>query len=333
VPFLELLGKVSAGRIALGVLAAVIVASPGEHPAPAPGATLSTVVPDVPGPATEREWQQIDGKYWQIVSPDAQDADVTDAAEGTRGACMAGMVEISGRMKESRGREAVEELQKLTCTDWIAREYPERCARYDRERWLALSRNLPASPLHYCIDRFEYPNRRRAYPWIVVSFAEARDLCAREDRRLCTEDEWTFACEGEEAAPFPQGYVRDQEACVIDRPWRPVDMKLFEVRSGPRFAAEIDRLWQGEESGSRPRCRSGFGVYDMTGNIDEWTTSVRRGERLSILKGGYWGPVRTTCRAATRSHAEGFFFYQIGLRCCADVPAAAAPGGRPSRQP
>jgi CheY-like chemotaxis protein len=51
----------------------------------------------------------------------------------------------------------------------------------------------------------------------------------------------------------------------------------------------------------------------MTGNVDEWTTSAVPHERPSVLKGGYLGSVRTTCRATTRAHGEDFYFYQIGF--------------------
>jgi|CZKU01.1.fsa_nt_gi hypothetical protein len=60
------------------------------------------------------------------------------------------------------------------------------------------------------------------------------------------------------------------------------------------------------------------------GNVDEWTTSVVPGERPSILKGGYWGPVRTRCRPSTRAHGETFAFYQQGFRCCRDAPPSTA---------
>ena len=60
-------------------------------------------------------------------------------------------------------------------------------------------------------------------------------------------------------------------------------------RDGPAAMVEMDRLWQGVRSGSQPGCRSPFGVYDLTGNVDEWTRSVHDGERPSILKGGLLG--------------------------------------------
>jgi hypothetical protein len=290
---------------------------------------LGVVSIAVLSPAEEglsHRWQLIDGKHWQIASLAIEDAQVTDAAEGTRGACAVGMVEVEGQLKvDGWGyHDGIDAIQMRTCANWINSTFPERCAHFDRERWLALSKSLPTEQLHFCIDRFEYPNRRGAYPWIMVDWTEARAICQAQRERLCTEAEWTFACEGDEAVPYPYGYDRDPEACVVDRAWRSVDEDALLPRDSERANAEVDRLWQGEASGARPRCRSPFGVYDMTGNVDEWAVSVVPGERPSILKGGYWGPVRDRCRPSTRAHAEDFIFYQQGFRCCADAPS---PGG------
>ena len=60
----------------------------------------------------------------------------------------------------------------------------------------------------------------------------------------------------------------------------------------------------------------------MTGNVDEWTRSARSTGFSSILKGGYWGPVRARCRPATRAHNEDFIAYQQGFRCCGDADAS-----------
>ncbi len=267
-------------------------------------------------------WQLIDRRHWQILSAAVEDPAVTDTLEGTRGACPEGMVDVRGRVKDGgwAPTDMVRAAQDVTCVDWIDTRFPERCARFDRERWWAVSSAFPKAAMRFCIDRFEYPNRHGAYPWIMVSYGEAGALCGREGKRLCTEQEWTFACEGEEAMPYPYGYDRDSDACVFDRAWREPDAAALVSRDSERAVAELDRLWQGEPSGSRPRCRSPFGVFDMTGNVDEWTSANVPGERPSVLKGGYWGVGRNRCRPSTRAHGRDFAYYQIGFRCCADLP-------------
>jgi hypothetical protein len=266
-----------------------------------------------------REWHLVQGRHWQIVGPAGEDPSETDAREGTRGSCPTGMVEVAGKMKL---HAMMDELQMQTCTKWIDKKWPERCGAYDRDKWLALSKDIPTQNMKFCMDRFEYPNRKGEYPIIMVNWYEARDACKADGKRLCTEDEWTFACEGEEATPYPNGYVRDPEACLNDRAWRQFHGEMLMPRSGRNAMLELDRLWQGDKSGSRPLCKSKAGVYDMTGNVDEWTRSSIPGERPSVLKGGYWGPVRTRCRPATKAHGEEHTFYQQGFRCCADTPDA-----------
>jgi hypothetical protein len=264
-----------------------------------------------------REWHLVMGKHWQIDGPRGEDPALTDSREGTRGACPAGMVSVQGKMKV---HAMLDELQLQACTRWIDRRWPERCADYDRDKWLAISKDIPTQNINICMDRFEYPNRKGEYPIIMVSWYEARDACKNEGKRLCSEDEWTYACEGEEATPYPSGYSREASGCVNDRPWKKFDDQALMPRTTPRAMAELDRLWQGLASGSRAACKSKAGVYDMTGNVDEWTKSSIAGERPSVLKGGYWGPVRTRCRPATKAHDETHTFYQQGLRCCADAP-------------
>jgi len=151
-----------------------------------------------------------------------------------------------------------------------------------------------------------------------MSSRAAQRSCAQESKRLCTEDEWTFACEGEAALPYPTGYVRDAAACVIDRALRPVNEFLLVNRHSEITQREYLRLWQGAPSGEHPHCASVFGVEDMIGNVDEWTAATRPGF-AAVLKGGYWGPIRARCRPSTRYHGEGFFYYQQGFRCCSDA--------------
>jgi formylglycine-generating enzyme required for sulfatase activity len=188
--------------------------------------------------------------------------------------------------------------------------------------------------MHFCIDRFEYPNVLGQWPVIFVSFDEGQALCAEGGKRLCSEDEWTFACEGEEGRPYPygDGYTRDPSACVCDAPWIAFNETAMHPRDAASTGQELARLWQGRPSG-QPRCRSPFGVYDLTGNVDEWTQRVHPGPHASILKGGYWGPVRTRCRPSTRSHAPTHMFYQQGFRCCRDASVVPFPEAESKSDP
>ncbi len=278
-------------------------------------------------------WSLVDNRSYQIATNDTshEATEATDAREQTGRGCPVGMVRARGNYKlDASGRASstgVEDLQNTTCTSWISRDFPARCASFDPVKWRAASAKLATAPVDVCIDRFEYPNVAGAYPVIMVTYFEAQATCKASGKRLCTETEWTFACEGEEATPYPYGYDRNPAACVVDAPVRPVSEGLLTPRGTTAAHDEVDRLWQGEKSGARPACRSPFGVYDMTGNVDEWTRSVRDGERPSIMKGGYWGPVRARCRPSTRAHGEEFVDYQQGFRCCADAPKSAPDAG------
>ncbi|MBS2016044.1 MAG: SUMF1/EgtB/PvdO family nonheme iron enzyme [Deltaproteobacteria bacterium] len=281
-------------------------------------------------PAEPRfDWKSVDRKHWQAqargAAPTEERPELTDAREGNTAGCATGMVRVKGAFRLESGGEAtgeIERLQDAACTDWISKEFPARCRTFDKERIDLEVAKLKTRPMDFCMDRFEYPNVLGQNPIIVVTFREAEALCKKSKKRLCTENEWTFACEGEEVRPYPYGYTRDSSACVVDRNWRPFTEGALSPRDGSRARDELDRLWQAEPSGSRGACRSPFGVYDMTGNVDEWTRTVRSTGFGSILKGGYWGPVRARCRPATRAHNEDFVAYQQGFRCCADSNAS-----------
>lgn len=157
--------------------------------------------------------------------------------------------------------------------------------------------------LRYCIDRYEYTPAGWSLPLVNVSWSEAQNICGAMDKRLCREEEWEFACEGPEALPYPYGHVRDGSACNHD-----LD-DLFDPRQKLR-----DRR---VPTGSLPRCKSPFGVFNLVGNVDEWTTrESRQAPWRSILRGGWWLTGRNRCRAATESHNEIYAGSQTSFRCC-----------------
>jgi formylglycine-generating enzyme required for sulfatase activity len=162
------------------------------------------------------------------------------------------------------------------------------------------------------MDTFEWPNKENEFPLITISWFDAKKECESSGKRLCTADEWTFACEGPNVKPYPygDGLHRDATACNIDED----SMDPSTPRS------EWPKHNKSMPSGAMPNCVSWAGVHDLTGNVDEWVNNVGgnldKAPYVSGLKGGYWGPVRTRCRPMTDVHGPGYSFYQQGFRCC-----------------
>lgn len=252
-----------------------------------------------------------------LLSTFAPKVSVTPPA-GSGAGCGEGQVEVEGDYCP---------FVEQSCLRWLDPETKLRCAEF--------APSVCHGKLvhkHFCIDRFEYPNKPGVKPNVMVTWYQARDACAAQGKRLCGDSEWTLACEGQERLPYPYGYSRNAEACNIDKPYIVPDEKA--LGNPATRDAEAARLDQREPSGARESCVSPYGVHDMSGNVDEWVVNESGKPFKSGLKGGYWGPVRTRCRPMTTAHDENFAFYQIGFRCCSDLSGAAAPGtgkadGRP----
>ncbi len=199
----------------------------------------------------------------------------------------------------------------------------ERCLRYQQP---SRCRSKKRIAMRYCVDRYEWPNRKGELPALLVNWHEAKAACEKIGKRLCTEREFNFACEGEEMLPYTYGYERDDKKCSIDKPYirRRINFKRYErCMKDEKCKAELERIDQREPAGSREQCVSPFGVYDMNGNINEWV--LREGQdppNRSGLKSGWWGPVRGRCRPTVGFHKEDDYGYEVGFRCCADAPAA-----------
>ncbi|NMB74948.1 MAG: SUMF1/EgtB/PvdO family nonheme iron enzyme [Myxococcales bacterium] len=152
----------------------------------------------------------------------------------------------------------------------------------------------------FCIDIFEYPNGKGAKPVTGVSWAQADQMCKKKGKRLCTEEEWEFACKGRGNLSFPYGNTFDPEACNSQN----ADGEGREVGVSGAFA----------------KCFSPFGVADMSGNVSEWTASRwADGVGDRTYKGGSASRPNWAVRCASRSNLPpGSSKGDLGFRCCAD---------------
>lgn len=195
----------------------------------------------------------------------------------------------------------------------------KHCLRWGDARCATKQRR----PMRLCMDRYEWPNQQGVKPRTLVSWPEARALCEAAGKRLCTMDEFNFACEGEAMKPHVHGFLRDGDACHYDQPYieRTYSYRRWdECMASPDCKKEYERLDQRLPAGSKPACVSDHGVYDLNGNVNEWVVRTdQRHPNRSGLKGGWWGPVRNRCRPMTTFHLEGDYGYEAGFRCCKDA--------------
>lgn len=186
------------------------------------------------------------------------------------------------------------------CLEWST---PMRCAEFKKPTVC----HGDTVAMNFCIDKYEAPNQEAVKPQLQVSWYEAKASCESQGKRLCVDKEWTQACRGNDNFPYPYGYVRDATACRIDLPWQDYTKHTFE---------ELDKT---VPAGSMPKCVSGYGAYDLTGNGDEWAVSSGGTPYKSVMKGGHPHQVRNRCSPRTDGHNESFKFYISGYRCCKNI--------------
>ncbi len=223
-----------------------------------------------------------------LVLPDRQGRTATP--------CGAGMVLVEGAYCPR-----VEEK----CTRYLTphgRYGRYRCAEYAPSRCLSSARRQ----LRFCMDRDEYARPGERLPANHQSFVQAKQVCQSLGKRVCTESEWNFACEGEAMLPYPYGYERDSKACNADR----VDILT------PKKALKDLRA----SASAFPRCVSPFGVRNLSGNLEEFVAREEPGSDKPVMKGAYWQPSRNACRSRQTVHGPYYQGTETGFRCCSDAP-------------
>jgi hypothetical protein len=195
-----------------------------------------------------------------------------------------------------------------------------RCVVPDPDDVLGCRRFAPAEcrpglALRFCIDRYEYPNTEGALPAAMITAKQARSACEEEGKRLCRDLEWTFACEGRDGLAFPYGDEYDPEACNTGRPAESVrPEELWEPRDISEAMSRVDGR---ARSGASRRCESPFGVFDLSGNVEEWVESSG-GEGGSSLRGGDYSSTVSACRTVREMKDRAFRTVHTGFRCCRD---------------
>ena len=140
-------------------------------------------------------------------------------------------------------------------------------------------------------------------PVIGIDWYDAYAYCRHYDKRLPTEQEWEKAARGIDGRLYPWGNAEptSQHANY----GKADDMRLN------FYQTHLTAV------GSYEKGKSPFGIYDLTGNVWEWTGSDDL-YGLKEVRGGSWHskPGASDLRSATQNVVEPSFHSAVsGFRC------------------
>jgi formylglycine-generating enzyme len=164
------------------------------------------------------------------------------------------------------------------------------------------------------------------YPQAYISGAQAARSCAAAGKRLCAPVEWRKACTGPEPTTFGYGAQRVTGKCN-DTGYSPMLRLYPQVAQSWTLVGMTEmndpRLNQLEgtlaPTGSHDGCTNGYGVFDMVGNLHEWTNDPN-----GTFQGGYYLDTHQNgdgCSYRTVAHEFTYHDYSTGFRCCASPVA------------
>jgi len=160
-------------------------------------------------------------------------------------------------------------------------------------------------------------------PQAYISRNQAEAACRESEKRLCTGREWVNTCKGPGKKTFPYGNSHKPGYCVDTHRVSPLE-RLFESLGSARYQFAVMNdpalnqvLGSVAPTGSFARCTNEYGVYDMVGNLHEWTADGQ-----GTFRGGFYLDTKLNgsgCDYKTVAHAPTYHDYSTGFRCCKDA--------------
>ena len=179
--------------------------------------------------------------------------------------------------------------------------------------WSFLTLDDPSQRITYDGKLFSVQPGYENHPMTMVSWFGARGYCEYFGGALPSEIEWEKAARGTDTRPFPWGEEIKRENANFYASRDPYEnMLTFGSRTTP-VGFYNGKTYDGYQTLDSA---SPYGLYDMAGNVWQWTNDVYEDMHYRFMRGGSKDTYENDLRVWAHNNATPTYFSPgVGFRC------------------
>lgn len=211
----------------------------------------------------------------------------------------------AGALKHDKKAERKEVTREVTVSDFLMDRYQVTNAMY---KIYLDDMKIPYDQRPEYMDNDSYNLDNQPVIGVSVEDIDGYILWLEKrlgvKKRLATEDEWEKAAHGDIEGIYPWGDDK------------PEDGNFANFNGGDSFEGT-------SPVGSFEDGKNAFGLYDMAGNVWEWTSSIENNNETGrvTVKGGSWMDGQSELRVSTRRYLDPSQRYSdVGFRLVREIP-------------
>jgi formylglycine-generating enzyme len=249
------------------------------------------------------------GQHNEVQSTAAYEIMVTDVTTAQyAGYLNTALAAGAVKLEEFNGKKAI--LGYYPGDTFHNVKHEEKIAAGD---WILIPLSDPASRFTFDGAKFAALPGYENHPMTNVTWFGARAYCLAQGGRLPSEVEWEKAARGTDTRPFPWGAQIQPDNANFYSSHDPFeDMQSFGSRTSP-VGFYNGKTYNGYATQNSV---SPYGLYDMAGNVWQWTGNVYEGMHYRFMRGGSKDVYDMNLRVWVRNNATPTYYSPgVGFRC------------------